>query len=150
MSTALLSFFGVIVGAALQYLFTRHLDNQKHHRELRTKAYTDYLKCVSENANIGTQLQSPEGCELATKITDAKCRICLYGSSSAVKAFAEFERVDATMKTPKKSTAFTSMVSIMRCDSAIGGGNVEFEDLKTVLFGKEKEGKEEESKNKCK
>lgn len=135
MSTALLSFFGVIVGAALQYLFTRHLDNQKYHRELRTKAYTDYLKCVSEHANIGNQRKSTEGRELATKTADAKCRICLYGSSSAVEAFAEFERLGATMNTPEQRTVFTRMVSIMRNDSAIGGGNVELKDLETVLLG---------------
>ena len=135
MITTLLSFFGVIIGAALQYLFTRHLDNQKHHRELRTKAYTDYLKCVAEHANIGKQRQSPEWRELATRTADAKCRICLYGSSSAVKAFAEFERLGATMNTPEQCTTFTCMVSIMRSDSAIGGGNVELKDLETVLLG---------------
>ena len=135
MSTALLSFFGVIIGAALQYLFTRHIDNQKHHRELRTKAYTDYLKCVSEHANIGKPRQSSEGRELATKTADAKCRICLYGSSSVVKAFAEFESLGATMNTTEQCTAFTRMVSIMRGDSTIGGGNVELKDLETVLLG---------------
>ena len=52
MNTAILPFLGVMIGAALQYFFTRHLDSQKHRRELRTKAYTDYLKCVSDHANL--------------------------------------------------------------------------------------------------
>jgi len=79
MTTAIFPYFGIIIGAALQYFFTRHLDNQRHHRELRTKAYTDYLKCVCEQANLGKPRQSEEGRELSTKTADAKCRICLYG-----------------------------------------------------------------------
>jgi len=104
MSAAIFSFFGIVIGASLQYVFTRHLDNQKHHRELRTKAYTGYLKCVCEQANLAKQRQSQEGRELSTQTADAKCRICLYGSSSAVEAFAEFERLGATMNTPEQCT----------------------------------------------
>jgi hypothetical protein len=137
MNTAILSFFGVIIGATLQYLFTRHLDSQRHHRELRTKAYTDYLKCVCEHANMGKQRQSPEGRDLATKTADAKCRICLYGSSSAIGSFAEFERLGAIMSTPDQCVAFTRMVSIMRNDSATRG-QVELNDLEAVLLGVKK------------
>jgi hypothetical protein len=117
----------------LQYFFTRHLDNQKHYRELRTKAYTDYLKCVGEQANFGKR-QTQEGRELFAKTADAKSRICLYGSSSAVGAFAEFERLGATMNTPGQRTAFTRMVAIMRSDSG-SGREVELNDLEAVLLG---------------
>ena len=96
MTTALFSFLGVVIGAALQYLFTRHLDNQKHHRDLRTKAYTDYLRCVSEHANLAVQRQSQEGRDLGARTADAKCRICLYGSATAIQAFAAFEKLGAT------------------------------------------------------
>jgi hypothetical protein len=131
---AIFSFFGIIVGATLQYFFTRHLDRQKHHRELRTMAYSDYLKCVSEQANLGKQRQSQEGREIASKTADAKCRICLYGSSLAVEAFAEFERLGASMNTVDQCTAFTRMVAIMRTDTA-NGGEVELTDLEAVLLG---------------
>jgi hypothetical protein len=134
MSAAIFSFLGIVIGASLQYLFTRHLDTQKHHRELRTKAYTDYLSCVSEQANLGKQRQSQEGRELGAKTADAKCRICLYGSSSTVGAFAEFERLGATMNTPEQCAAFTRMVEVMRSDSATGG-EVALADLEAVLLG---------------
>jgi len=134
MNAAIFSFLGIVIGASLQYVFTRHLDNQKHYRELRTKAYTDYLKCVSEHANLGKQRQSQEGRELSALTADAKCRICLYGSSSAVSAFAEFERLGATMNTPEQCTAFTHMVAIMRNDST-NGGQVALNDLEVVLLG---------------
>ncbi|WP_435014170.1 hypothetical protein [Xanthomonas arboricola] len=44
-------FFGIIVGAALQYFFSRHLDSLRTHRDARAKAYADYLRCMSEHAN---------------------------------------------------------------------------------------------------
>lgn len=134
MSTALFSFFGIIIGAALQYLFTRHLDSQKNSRDLRTKAYTDYLMCVSEQANLGRQRQSQEGRELSARTADAKCRICLYGSSSVVDAFAEFETLGATMTTMEQCAAFTRMVAIMRSDST-NGGQVKLSALQVVLLG---------------
>ncbi len=134
MSTAILSFLGVIIGAGLQYLFTRHLDNQKHHRELRTKAYTDYLRCVSEHATIRPQRQSQDGRELAARTADAKCRICLYGSAEALAAFAEFERLGAAMNTPEQCAVFSGMVGIMRSDST-KGGKVASRDLEAVLLG---------------
>ena len=134
MSSAILPFLGVIIGAALQYFFTRHLDSQKHHRELRTKAYTDYLRCVSDHANLRPQRQSQEGRELSARTADAKCRICLYGSSEAIGAFAEFERLGATMNTPEQCVAFSRMVEVMRKDSTTGG-QVASKDLEAVLLG---------------
>jgi hypothetical protein len=133
MSTAIFSFLGIIIGASLQYFFTRHLDNQKHRRELRTKAYTDYLNCVCELANFGRR-QSQEGRELSAKTADAKARICLYGSPSAVSSFATFERLGATMNTAEQCTAFTTMVAIMRNDSG-SESKVKLEDLEAVLLG---------------
>lgn len=134
MTAAIFSFLGIAIGAALQYLFTRHLDNQKHHRDLRTKAYTDYLRCVSDFANLAVQRQSQEARELGAKTADAKCRICLYGSASAIQAFAAFEKLGATMNTKEQCAAFTYMVSIMRHDSG-GSGKAEASDLEAVLLG---------------
>jgi hypothetical protein len=50
-NSAILSLVGLVVGAVLQFLFTKHLDNKKHHRDVRSKAYADYLLCVSKQAN---------------------------------------------------------------------------------------------------
>ena len=131
---AVFAFIGVVAGAGLQYLFTRYLDEQKHHRELRTVAYTDYLKAVSEHANLRRNRESAEGRGLGFRTADAKCRICLYGSSKVIEAFARFERLGATMATPEQSLAFTRMVSLMRNDSSRGEvvGDAE---LQTVLLG---------------
>lgn len=133
MTAAIFSFIGIVIGASLQYFFSRHLDTLRAHREARTKAYTDYLRCVSEQANPD-QMHSSDGHELGARTADAKCRICLYGSSQVVAAFARFETLGATMNTPEQQAAFTRMVAIMRHDSR-GSGHVESSDLQVVLLG---------------
>ena len=130
----LLSFFGVIIGASLQYFFTKHIENQKHLRELRSTAYMDYLKCVAEQAQFKYKKNTKERIEIFSKTGDAKARICLYGSNSAIEAFATFEKMGATMITPEQREAFTKMVSIMRADSGTELCNDET-DLQIVLLG---------------
>jgi len=134
MLTAVLSFFGVIIGASLQFLFTRHMEGQRHLRELRSKAYMDYLKCVCEQAQFRFKEENKEKQELFSRTADAKARICLYGSKEAIQAFSQFEKLGASMGSIEQRTAFTSMVSIMRADS---GGEIgtDPEDIQIVLLG---------------
>lgn len=134
MLTAILSFIGVIVGAALQYFFTRHIENQKHLRDLRSQAYMDYLKCVYEQAQFRPKENTQERKELFSKTGDAKARICLYGSNKTIAAFSLFEKLGASMATSEQRLAFTNMVAIMRVDSGSQSG-AQAEDLKNVLLG---------------
>ncbi|VVC85238.1 hypothetical protein [Sideroxydans sp. CL21] len=134
MSAAIFSLIGIVAGGSLQYFFTRHLDSQKYHRDLRTKSYTDYLKSVCDLANLGIQPKSPEAREMFAKTADAKARICLYGSVAAIAAFAEFERLGATMNTAEQRATFTRMVAIMRSDSG-SKQDVVLKDLEAVLIG---------------
>ncbi|MDR7304895.1 hypothetical protein [Rhodoferax saidenbachensis] len=134
MSATILPIVGLVIGAILQFLFTRHLDGKKHQRELRAKAYTDYLTCVSEYANLTAARNSPEAKNLATRTADAKCRVCLYGAQKTVEAFAAFERLGAAMKNDTQCAAFTELVSQMRADSS-GQAGVAADDLQTVLLG---------------
>lgn len=134
MNTAAFSLIGLVVGAVLQFLFTRHLDNKKHQRDLRAKAYADYLQCVSELANLGHQRSSAEGRQLGAKTADAKCRISLYGAPAVISAFAKFERLGAAMSTDEQCRTFTDMVAAMRHDT-LGSSSVDQTDLETVLLG---------------
>ncbi len=134
MNTAVVSLIGLVVGAVLQFLFTRHLDSKKHQRDLRAKAYADYLQCVSEHANLGHQKTSSEGRQLGAKTADAKCRISLYGAPAVITAFAAFERLGAAMNTKEQCGTFTNMVLAMRQD-ALGSSSVAEADLEIVLLG---------------
>lgn len=133
-NTAVFSLIGLVVGAVLQFLFTRHLDNKKHQRNLRAKAYADYLQCVSEHANLGHQKGSTEWRILGAKTADAKCRISLYGAPAVISAFAIFERLGAAMNTDEQCGAFTEMVAAMRQDS-LGSSSVAQADIGAVLLG---------------
>ena len=134
MLTAIFSFLGVVIGASLQYFFTRHIESQRHQRDLRSKAYMDYLKCVCEQAQFRYQENTKERAELFSRTADSKARICLYGSDNAIAAFSAFEKLGASMNTSEQRMAFTNMVSIMRSDSGNKfGANIE--DLKVVLLG---------------
>lgn len=135
MSGAVFTFVGAIVGALLQFLFTRHLEGKRHHREVRAKAYADYLQCVSEHANLGYQRQSPEGRQLGARTAYAKCRISLYGSQDVVSSFAEFEKLGATMNTDAQCRAFSRMVIAMRRDT-LGNPSVDEQDIEVVLLGR--------------
>ena len=134
MTTAILSFLGVIIGAGLQYVFTRYLENQRHFRALRSQAHMDYLKCVCEQANLGPNPEESRIREVFTKTADAKTRICLYGSVASIQAFSEFEKLGAAMQSPEQRSAFVAMVDAMRKDS---GNNAmpSAEDTARVLMG---------------
>lgn len=64
-------FLGVVIGALLQYFFTRHIESQRYLRELRSKAYMDYLKCVSELAQFRPKAGAQEGKEFFSRGADA-------------------------------------------------------------------------------
>jgi hypothetical protein len=131
---SVVSLIGLVVGAVLQFFFTRYLDNKKHHRDLRAKAYADYLQCVSEHANLGHQKSSTEGRQLGAKTADAKCRISLYGAPAVISAFAAFERLGASINSQEQCCAFTAMVAAMRQDT-LGSSSVAQADLEAILLG---------------
>ncbi|PCJ43634.1 MAG: hypothetical protein COA71_01815 [SAR86 cluster bacterium] len=134
MLTGFLSFLGVVIGASLQYFFTRHIESQRHVRDLRSKAYMDYLKCVCEQAQFRPKIGTQEQKELFSRTGDAKARICLYGSKQAVSAFSSFEELGAGMVSKEQREAFTAMVSIMRTDSG-SEVCVNNSELQNVLLG---------------
>jgi hypothetical protein len=133
-TSAILSLIGLVIGALLQFLFSRYLDNKKHQRDLRAKAYTDYLQCVSEHANLRHQKQSTEGRQLGAKTADSKCRISLYGAPAVITAFAKFENMGAKMNTEEQCHAFTDLVVAMRQDT-LGGLAANHADIEAVLLG---------------
>ena len=88
--TALLSIFGVIVGAGLQWWFTRRGNEHKLLLEMRSKAYADFFESTARlvsNRRLG--LKDGEA-ELLAKLTDAKTRVCIYGEEAVIRELAKF------------------------------------------------------------
>ncbi|MBU1222142.1 hypothetical protein KKF34_11355 [Myxococcota bacterium] len=128
------SIFGLILGAVLQFYFTQYLDNKKHQRDLKVKAYIDYLQCVSEQANLGYSIDTIEGRQIFARTADSKCRISLYGSPSVISAFSSFEKLGANFRTLEARESFTKLVSEMRKDTGDKSDPNKIE-LETLLLG---------------
>jgi len=142
LNTTLLSILSLLAGAAIQYVFTRYLEDQRHYRALRTQAYTDFLKYSADITYLEVEREHPDhegqkpygladeesarsvaddkaaklamAKELLARLTDSKARICLYGSEVVVERMACFERLGAVMRSVEQRSAFVQIVAAMR------------------------------------
>jgi hypothetical protein len=130
---ATLPLLGVLVGAFLQYFFTRHIETQRYQRELRTQAYLDYIKSVSGLAHLNDPQGSQER-DLLAGAADAKARICVYGSGSVIEAFAAFERLGAIVGSPQQRRSFVAMIAAIRKDSG-NASSAKVQDIGLLLLG---------------
>lgn len=127
-TNAVLPVAGVVLGAFLQYWFSRTADRDRHVENLRAEAYADYLRAVAASA----YLRSDEDLVAALRsAANAKTRIVVYGSSKVVSALARFEKVGASLGSDTSVTVFISLVSAMRASSAA----VSEQDIRLVLMG---------------
>lgn len=126
--SVLLPVLGVIVGAVLQYQFSRSLEGRKHMALLRSQAYVDYFKAFASIAKHGANNEN------LTAAADAKVRICVYGSKDVVGKLSAFEEAGAVARTPEGAKAVLELLSAMRADTS-AGGSVDLSQLKNVIFG---------------
>ena len=130
MEVALYSILGIFIGAALQYVFTKVLEEKRHERDLRTQAYADYLRCVSEMKHVFIQKTAPQERELLARFTDAKVRMSLYGTDDVVRSLSRFEELGAQLDSPAQLEAFAALIQNMRI-----GSSIDSRELHLVLFG---------------
>lgn len=127
MELTLYSLAGIVIGAALQYFFTKFLEERRHLRELRTSAYVDYLRAVSEIQHSQPKTASRT---LLGQLTDAKLRVTLYGTVDAVQQLARFEENHGHLRGTEAQASFTEVIGAMRNDSKISA-----KDLSLIIFG---------------
>jgi len=126
--TAVLPLVGVVVGAALQYWFSRSADYRKQLQLLQAQSYVDYLKAAAKAAHAN----SPDAVRSAkVETTDAKARMAVYASSQVIAALARFEERGAKLDEPETQGTFVVLVAAMREHASA----VAASDLKLVLFG---------------
>ena len=125
---AALPIVGVLVGAALQYVFGRSLEGRKLLAAQRAQAYIDYFRAVA----VLAQGRSKEQLSLAA---DAKARICLYGSNLVIERLAAFERTGAALTNDQGRDAILTLMQVMRRDVGYVGIQLATPDLDRVLFG---------------
>jgi hypothetical protein len=122
MAIAFFSFLGVVVGASLQYLFTRFLEERRHRQSLQTEAYTDYIQAVAESRHIDLHA---ERASVFARLADAKTRICLYGSPEVITRLAEFESKGGVIGDGQQREAFMHVIEAMRGKSKLQTSQVE-------------------------
>ena len=131
MLTVLSSLISLLVGASIQFYFSKYLDQRKARRENLNKAFEDYFKCVTESAHSSPDLAQAES--RRERITNAKCRVCLYASSSTLKAFSNFIESGEAIR-GKGREAFLYLVVCMRKES-LSAALGDQECIEKMLFG---------------
>lgn len=124
---AALPLIGVLIGAALQYAFGQRLEARKQLGGQRAQAYIDFFRAVSALA----QDHSKEQLALAS---DAKTRICIYGSVTVVQKLGDFERSGAIVAEGAGQAALIELMQAMREDVTNSAIPLRREDLMHILF----------------
>jgi len=132
---AVLPILGVVVGATLQYLFSRHSEDRKHQQNLRTQTYVDFLQGVGRLAIAQRNNDKGKERELIAFLTDTKARICVYGGKEVIEKIAKFDRVGARTNTSEGINAFIDIIQAMRKDSLPKEQSIPNRAVYQILFG---------------
>lgn len=128
-SQAILPLIGVLVGAGLQYLFAKALEQRRQATLLRMQAYVDYFKAF---ALVAQQGRSEDRLAM---VADAKVRVCIYGSSSVIRELADFERAGALASSPNGVAIIVRLLRTMRRDSGSNNRGIADKDLERIALG---------------
>ena len=132
---AFLPIMGIIIGASLQFLFSRSSTVHKQHYLSRNQAYIDYLNCVAKLANIAKFGAPKERKDVLALAADSKTRICIYGSKAVIKSLAVFEKSGARIDSDSSAEKFVNICNEMRKEGLGRKQKAEVSDLLNVLFG---------------
>lgn len=111
---AILPILGYVIGATLQYLFSRASEERKYQQNLRTQAYVDFIRYTALLGKAQQWQNKDKAQELGSQIAQTKLRICVYGQKKVVEAIANFHRKGATINTREGFKAFVDIIQIMR------------------------------------
>ncbi len=133
--TALISVLGVVIGASLQFWFSRTTTNWSRLQDRRVQAYVDFLKAVSGIAQAQRFKDKKTELEFAALVADARARIAVYGHSEVVASLAEFDKTDVTFQSSTARKAFIQLIRTMRKESNADIVSIGEDELYSVLFG---------------
>ena len=133
--TIFVSITSIILGASLQYWFSRRSSGETHFRTLKTDAYVDFLSSISKVTIFQRHGDTQREREAIAAMMDAKARICIYGEKEVVSALATFWSLGAVIDTPERVDSFINIVQAMRKDSHIVGF-ISDEEIEILLVGR--------------
>ncbi len=134
----LLPIIGVVIGATLQYVFTRVLEERRHQQNLRTEAYVDFIRGFV-GAHFAKEKDKEQ--EFISLFSDATTRIGIYGGKEVLEAIANVKRVSANYKKGDVSESefirsFIAIIQAMR-EENLPKESVSDKDISQSLFGKD-------------
>ena len=111
--TALVSAIGVVIGASLQFWFSRLTTNWSRLQDKQIQAYVDFLKGVSGLAQSQRfKDKEAESSDPASLLADARARIAVYGHSEVLAALAEFDKTDKQLSSESSLSAFMQLIQV--------------------------------------
>jgi hypothetical protein len=110
----LLAIVGVIVGASVQFLFSRITESRKSYDKLRTDSYVDFIKGCAGVAMAQRFEDQDEHAKASTLMLDAKVRIAIYGDSDISKSVGAFFGKYGDFTKQEDRRAFVDLMCQMR------------------------------------
>lgn len=134
----LLPIIGVVIGATLQYMFTRVLEERRHQQNLRTQAYVDFIRGFV-GAHFAKEKDKEQ--ELISFLSNATTRIGIYGGKEVLEAIANAKRVAANYKkgdVPELEfmRSIVTIIQAMR-EENLPKESVSDKEISQLLFGKD-------------
>jgi hypothetical protein len=117
-----ITFVAAGLGSILGAYLTRRTERFKHLQELRSAAYTDFLRGVATASE-------QQGRAL---VADSRARIAIYGGQSVVHSLSQFIALGGQTRDVNGMQAFAELCMVMRAET--GRGQVPVEDIQQVLF----------------
>jgi hypothetical protein len=133
--TALVSAIGVVIGASLQFWFSRLTTNWSRLQDKQIQAYVDFLKGVSGVAQSQRFKDKRAELDSSSLLADARARIAVYGHSEVLEALAEFDKTDRKLSSDSSLSAFMQLIQTMRKASNTKIAPISEAQLSLVLFG---------------
>lgn len=128
------SLIGIIIGAFLQGVFNRKNEKLRYLSDLQNNAYADFIDAVSNIAVAQRSGERDQVLEELAKLSNAKSRICVYGSSEVIKQMNQFVKAGCTLQTEQELQAFTELCKEMRKSIGLPNDIFNSVDLPDLLF----------------
>ncbi|MGE4003795.1 MAG: hypothetical protein AB7I48_26710 [Planctomycetaceae bacterium] len=125
-STALVGFIGVALGAVIQFVLDRRSIRETRSVEMKSDAYAAYLRAVSAIAHKAENSMS--------SLAAAKSQICAFGDAEVILALQNFEASSQRLDDPVAQKKFLALVSIIRAHS-IADKAVDELRIRDILLG---------------
>jgi hypothetical protein len=130
----ILPVFGVIVGALLQFTFSKRSELRKQQNLLKISAYTDLIKGLAGMAISQQHKDFSKEMECKMLVADAKSRICIYGDDSVIEKISIFLKMGGTLNSIDSNKAFVDIIIEMR-KNHIGKSEININDFSQLLIG---------------